>query len=261
MKGARLGSLVLAAISVAAVGCSPAPARWNGNWKLDVSKSHMANSSFGVELAPSGGYTLSNGYYTYTFACDGTQYADPSRAHRTISCTELEPGHLRATYADNGKPSISAFWNLSNNNQTLTIAYFPLQAGASVPATSVYHRVWGTSGFAGEWLDDDYFSKTHQAMTLSVTGRTLHMSWPGDPQTLDLPLDGSDHSFRNGTMPGITVEGRCWRPDQIGFVHKTDGRVYMRESMTISSDGRTLIEKFWSPGHSDYTSLFTWEKQ
>jgi hypothetical protein len=152
-------------------------------------------------------------------------------------------------------------WTLSHGDQTLTIVQSPYETGRAMPQASVYHRVWGTSGFAGQWLDNDYFSKTPHAMTLLVIGRTLHMSWPGSPQTLDLPLDGSDQTIRNGTMPGVTVEGRCWRRDEIGLVHKSDGRIYLRESMTVSADGRTLIEKFWSPGHSDYSSLFYWEKQ
>lgn len=261
MNPARLSLLICVAVCLAAMGCSPAPARWNGAWKLNAGKSHMANSSFGIEPAPGGGYTLNNGYQTWTFACDGKEYPDPNAAHRTISCTEPAPGQLRATYSDHGQPSMDALWSLSDHDRILTVIHRPLVAGRSGNETSVYHRVWGTSGFAGEWLDNDYFSKTHQAMTLLVTGRTLHMSWPGDTQTLDLPLDGSDHTFRNPFRPGITIEGRCWRPDQIGFVHKTDGRIYMRESMTVSSDGRTLIEKFWSPGHRDYVSLFTWEKQ
>jgi hypothetical protein len=261
MKTAGLGSLLLAAATLAAVGCSPAPARWNGTWKLNAGKSHIATSSFGIELAAGGGYTLSNGYNTYAFSCDGKQYPDPNAAHRTISCTEPAPGQLRALYTDDGKPSARAYWNLSDHDRTLTVAHFSLQADRSRNGITVYHRIWGTSGFAGEWVDNDYFSKTHQAMTLSVTGRTLHMSWPGDTQALDLPLDGSDHAFHNETTPRITIEGRCWRPDQIGFVHKTDGRIYMRESMTVSSDGRTIVEKFWAPGRRDYTSLFYWEKQ
>jgi hypothetical protein len=261
MKITRRVPLLMAAISLAAVGCSPVPALWNGNWKLDVSKSHVANSSFAIMLADGGGYTVNDGYHTFTFACDGRQYPDPNGPHRTISCTQTSQEQMHTDFTDDGKPSKSAVWTLSNSDRTLTIVQFPRETSRAMPQTSVFHRVWGTSGFAGQWLDNDYFSKTHHAMTLLVSGRTLHMSWPGDPQTLNLPLDGSDQTFRNGAMPGVTIAWRCWRRDEIGLVHKFDSRMYMRESMTVSSDGRTLIEKFWSPGRSDYTSLFYWEKQ
>jgi hypothetical protein len=260
MKTARLGPFAAAILCLAAVGCSPAPARWNGNWKLNVSSSRNNGSSLGLEIAPNGTYTLNDAYETFTFACDGKEYPDPSRARSTIACNGPKADELNLTYSENGKPRKGAFWSLSEHEQTLTILSFPFQRGSEPAAMKTYHRVWGTSGFAGEWLDAEYFSTVAQAMTLAVNGRTLHMVWPGYPETLDLPLNGSERRFHGGS-PDLTVAARSWRSDQIGFVRRWKGRIIMRESMTVSADGRTLTETFWVPGRREDTSHFTWEKQ
>ena len=245
---------------VVASGCVAAPPGWNGTWKLNESKSSVPGPSFSITISPTGEYVSDSGTYKFSFRCDRREY--PTTTNRTISCSQTSPSVIAMTYKENGVKVGTAHWELSADGEMLTIKRTSIQTEGSVNSKeNVYSRTTRSVGFAGGWRNSERLESTPQLL-LALSGRSLHIAFSESGQYADLPLDGSDAPMHGPGIPqALTMAIRPNGPRVFLTLKKIRGQVINQGTLTLSADGRSLIEEYWRPDRPEQRALLTYERQ
>jgi hypothetical protein len=156
-------------------------------------------------------------------------------------------------------------WELSTDGSQLTIkstTSVPQGVGLTKMNERVYQRTSGSAGFAGGWRDLKRLESIPQIMRLTINGRILHMETPEAGQYADLPLDGSDAPLHGPGVPaGETRAMTAHGSNEFLSLTKSQGKVLQQGSLTISADGRTIVEQYWRPNLPNERAVLTFEKQ
>jgi hypothetical protein len=242
-----------------ALGCSRASPVWNGTWKVNESKSSIPGPSLSITISTEGEYKVDNGTYIESFRCDGKEFA--TRPSRTISCLQTSSGVIDTTSKENGAKVVT-HWELSSDGRMLTLKGTSIQPDGSVkPRETVYSRASRSVGLAGGWTNTKRLGSRPQ-LVLALNQRSLHIAFAGSGQYMDPPLDGSDAPMLGPGVPqGPTMAIRPHGPQEFLTLKKMGGQIVNEGSLTLSADGRTLVEEYWSPRAPDQKAVVVYEKQ
>jgi hypothetical protein len=88
------------------------------------------------------------------------------------------------------------------------------------------------------------------------------LDYPASHQSVDLDLKGHDALLNGATVPtGTTLAAQPDSKFQLLTTRKQNGNVVNVGTMSLSEDGRELIEEWWRPENPTLRSLLVYEKQ
>jgi len=256
---------VMLVLSVSAInGCHGWTPSWDGNWKLNPTKSLVKGGYITIAASPDSGIRLTNDAFNFDFHCDGKEYSNPNGKALTTTCFQVNTTKWKLTYRRNGTMSSEVFWELSPDNNTLTIQGKSIQPnGSSRAVEHVYYRRDGGKGFVGRWQAKNPLESHPTLLKLSVEGNRLHSAYPEFGEYVDAPLDGTSAPVHAGpwAREGFAVSVRKEGPLQMHTESSFEGRVYREGTLRLSDDGRTVVQESWVPERPNEKDSIVYEKQ
>jgi hypothetical protein len=256
---------VLLVVLLMASGCHGSSATWNGTWRLNPAKSRVqGGADIAVITSPDGQIRITNDAFNFDFRCNGKEYSNPNGKDLTTSCIQVGTAQWKLTYKRNGAVSSEVLWDLSPDATTLTIHGKSIQPDrSSRDVEHVYHRLGEGSGLSGRWQEGNPFSSRPPLLNLSLEGSTLHFAYPETGQYVDAPLDGTRTPMHTSprARQGFAMSIKQASPVQMHTEISFEGRVIREGTLTISNDGRTIIQESWAPERLSEKDSFVYEKQ
>jgi hypothetical protein len=240
--------------------CRPPASDWNGEWKLNSSKSSFQGPMFTISISTNGEYRYDDGRSSSTFACDGKDR--PIAKNATRACVQSSATVLDLIQKKDGVKTKVNHWELSPDGKVLTLTATLSPSNApTIAGQVVAARVSGTGGFAGTWRDSSYLQR-HADLRLKLDNQAVHISYPGAGQYIDAPLDGADAKVNGPHAPAATTySARVLRRREILILTKRNGEAITRGSLELSDDGRVLTESWWNPDQPTGKGTLVYEKR
>ncbi len=239
MPGRTL-SLALAVCGIAIV-CSGATDPFVGKWKLNASRSWLADQMT-IQDAGKNRYTLTfvGTGETETVAADGTD--QPGLNGTTVSITIEEAATWRIVRKKEGQPVLSAVWSLSRDGKTLSDAFTSYQSdGSTSTITMAYRRAAGDAGIPGTWETTDVkLDAGYELEIRPFDGDGLSFITPNSPSPKNMKFDGKEYRSTVGSGVSAASTGRRIDPLDLEVTDRVDGRILATRRMTISPDLKTL---------------------
>jgi hypothetical protein len=237
MKSVK-SALLLAVIAVSTAGAADAP--YFGKWKLNPSKSQLANTTVTFERTPSGDYRFDAGGFVYYFRLDGKEYPMPDGG--TTSWRELSADTWECTNRRNGK--ISATYKGTVKGDTLTfLMTIPQTGGKDITQSSTSTRISGGPGFPGKWQTTEA-NIAATGLELTANGNNgLVIKYPEFSSECAGQFDGKPYP-KTGSGDGAksTMAFRKTGPASFEFTTFLDGKPYDFDAFTVSQDGSVLTD-------------------
>ena len=199
MRYAAFGWLALLGGLAFASACTT-PNSWSGTWKLDEHLSQPVGPTFIYTQAPSGEYMVNTGDHVFRFFCDGNDY--PTLPQRSLVCTQSGSRSMQMIYKANGQIVSHAIRTLSPDGKVLTVTSATGAAGTEEVRSDSYQRTSASTGFVGAWTNNDQSSLRPPVLIITKTGPLLSVSFPGNKQHTDIPLNGKDAVIQ-GNATGV----------------------------------------------------------
>jgi hypothetical protein len=224
-----------------AIVCSGATDPFVGKWKLNASKSQLADQ-MAIQAAGKNSYTLtfSGSAETETVAADGRD--QPGIYGSTVSITVEKAGTWKIVRKRNGQMVLSAIWNLSTDGKTLSDAFTSYSPdGSASTVTTVYRRTSGNAGIPGTWERTDVkLDAGYELEIRPFDGDGLSFISPGSPAPKNMKFDGKE--YRNTIGAGVSAASAGHRIDQLDLevTDRVDGKILATRRMTLSRDLKTL---------------------
>lgn len=249
---------VCAALALAAAPCFGA-GPWDGTWKLNEAKSKLTGYSFTIE-AKGNMMHMTSGSVSYDFACDGKPH--PTTAGQTLTCmgSSAEGYHNVTRFGD--KVLYESQRTLSADGKTLTVQGTETRPDGSTQSyTNVYKRESGTSGLVGRWMNVKS-EGVAGSMVIETKGDWVKISFPEYKSTSEGKMDG-----RNIAVTGPDVPPETWTtikaagPNKLQYSDKYKDKVQDEGTLTLSADGKTLVDEEWVPGKMNEKTTAVYERQ
>jgi hypothetical protein len=248
-------SFLVAAMLVARVAWA-ADDPFVGDWKLDVSRSHILDQ-MKVENLGSNKYSFDFGGSDETITVDGTD--QPDFGGTTLAVTAKGPAAWNVTRKQGGKRVLSADWSLSKDGKSLTDRFTSFDAdGTGREQDLVYARAAGGPGFAGTWQRDaSVDSFVMQVRPYEAAG--LAFTYLG--KTKDMRFDGKDYApVGSNALPGLVFSTRRVSAELLEVTDKFGGKLFDTQQITLSADHQTLRMTTHNPG-KDLPNVFVFQRQ
>lgn len=261
MKKLALLTLVLAVVAAFSAPCFAATPNWNGTWKRDQARSHMAGGTVTITKTGPESYRLTNGSLTEDITCDGK--AHPALAGRDGTCKKLKGGGYEMTTILHGKVLGRSHVTFSSNQKeqyTTSTNYLP--NGKTTTSHSTQIRLSGTKGLAGKWRQTKYSTSSPGIMVISVSGDTIHFHNPAQKGTLTAKLDGTPASPMGPNAPrDLTVGVKKISPTKLHETVRLNGKIVGEDTMTLSPNGKTITDISWNPAQPNQKETEVYTKQ
>jgi hypothetical protein len=211
-----------------------------GDWKLDPSKSKLTDV-MKVDSVGTNKYAFNFGSGPETIVVDGTD--QPGSFASTLSVAAEGPDTWKVIRKRNGHMIVSATWNLSENDSTLTDHFTGFNPnGSTYNLDYVYKRKAGGSGFEGEWVST---SETVNSVVLMQVrpyeGEGLSFIDPSSQVTRNVKSDGKDYpNLGPNVTPGSTSSLRRVNERRLEMTYKINGKLLYTQEIELSSDSNTL---------------------
>jgi hypothetical protein len=252
-----------AAFSLAAVpSCLAAGTPWDGTWKQNLAKSHLAGDTMTITQKPGGLFHLAaGGIIEYDFACDGKPYT--TLGNRSIACSGSPQAGYDFTTATGSTVLAKSHRTFSADGKTMTIKGTSMRPDGSTSAyEETYRRQTGSSGLVGKWLDIKDVQQVPEIETWSVNNSALHVQNTVLKQTVDAKLDGSEGKVAGPAIPpGASVSFKPQGSNKLAYEYKLNGKVLYQGVYTLSADGKVMTDDDWIPGRESEKAIVIWEKQ
>ena len=251
-------SLALAACVVACAAWA-ADAPFVGTWKLNPSKSQLADQMT-MESAGGNKYTFDVGGGPETVAADGTD--QPGYGGTTVAVTLTGPDSLKFVRKQEGRVLLTAYWTLSKDGSTLNDDFTSFaRDGSPSNVKLVFARAAGTSGLAGTW--ESTSAAVNFQLTINIQpydGGGLSLI-PTTDKPKNLTFDGKDYpNPSSNAPPGSTYSARRVSERSFDMTDKLDGKVMDTRQYMLSSDLKTLTVTLLRTGmHTP--SILVFERQ
>jgi hypothetical protein len=237
LKCAFLVLLISCLISV--VSCA-ANDPFVGDWKLNPSRSKLTDV-MKVESIGGNKYTFNFGSGPETIVVDGTD--QPGHFGSTLFVAVEGPDTWKVIRKRDGRMTISATWNLSEDGRTLTDHFTGFNPnGSTYNLDYVYKRKAGGSGFAGEWVSTS--GTVNSTITLQVRpyeGDGLSFIEPSTGVTRNVKFDGKDYpNLGANVTPGATSSIRQVSEHALEMTYKINSKVLYTQQIELSPDLKTL---------------------
>jgi hypothetical protein len=227
---------------------------------VNPSKSNLQGPVFTVSVSPSGDYRYDDGKASFTFRCDGKDWAMGN--NRTQTCLLTSATVLDLTRKENGIKTKTYHWELSSDRMIFTSVVTVFRKDGPVTLGQlIASRVSGSDGFAGQWRDQTY-RQTHIDMVLTLDSNTLHIAYPDADEHIDATLNGIEapvHGSRS--LLGVTYMIQPSGQRHFLIQTKQNSKVLTQGSLELSSDGRSITNSWWPPDRPADKSTLIYEKQ
>ena len=251
---------VLCCIYALMLGCRTPSADWSGRWRLDPSRSDFHGPVFTILIEKDGTYRWNDGNASFAFLCDGKFKSIGN--NRMQACFRRNATTLELLRNEDGVMTNAFKWELSNQGMTFTSTKITYSSdGPSVSAWIVASRISGDSDFAGQWRDTSYLQQ-HAVMVLKLDHQVLQVSYPSVSLFYSASLDGTDtvvHGPR--TEDKTTYSARVVRRREISFLTKHYGKVQSEGKLSLSNDGRSIMESWSNPNNPADRGMLVYKKE
>jgi hypothetical protein len=254
-------SLVPILLAITALPVAAEANAWDGTWKLDKAKSQFSGPTFTIAILGKGEFQIVTRSYDYKLICDG-KYR-PVFGNRSLACLKATANTMDTAERENGRSLNTVHRQLSADGKTLTQTMVAIDAhGTKRTTRRDFARSSQSTGLAGAWRDANSLDRQPQVMLTSLTGSTLHLSFPLEKQYTDMKLDGTD-SLTHGTFgeDRVTLSVKPENQRRLLTVQKLNGTVVSQGILTLSSDGRSITEATWRPEAPSAKSWLVYEKR
>jgi hypothetical protein len=236
----KLGFSFVVAVGLMACAAWAADAPFVGEWKLNASKSTLADQ---MKVANIGGnkYGFDFGAGIETVAADGTD--QPGIGGTTLAVTVAGPDALKVVRKKDGRVLLTANWKLSNDGSALSDDFTSLAPdGTASNLKYVYKRTAPASGFAGTWESASVavnFALAIRIQPYDKDGLALISPYSDKPR--NLVFDGKDYpNLSSNASPGSAFSARRVSDHIVEFTDKLNGKVMDTQQLMLSPDGKTL---------------------
>jgi len=210
-----------------------------GDWKLNPSRSKLTDE-MKVESLGANKYRFDFGGGGETILVDGADHAGGFGT--TLSVRVEGPKNWKVVRKKDGRMLVTAKWNLSQDNNTLTDDFtFVPQNGAPTNVKYTYKRRGSGSGFAGTWVST---SEPHSAFELQIRpyeGDGLSFIKAAQRVTRNMKFDGKDYRVVGPNVPpdAVSSGGRV-NERTLEMTDKIKGKVGQTRQIELSPDLKTL---------------------
>ncbi len=185
------------------LGCRAPSPDWNGTWKLNPMRSSFQGQVLAISITADGEYRFDEGNWSNTLRCDGKDRAIEN--HRTRVCVKRGVTELDITLKENGVKTRTTHDELSADGEAFTTTVTEFRPnGSVVPSQTVFRRLSGSDGFAGQWRDRTYLHQ-YADLTLRLDNQVLHIDYPRAGQHIDAPLNRVDSAVLGPHAPEGTI--------------------------------------------------------
>ncbi|MGE5625389.1 MAG: hypothetical protein ACM3ZT_07565 [Bacillota bacterium] len=235
----KLGFSLALALSVMASAAWAAEAPFVGTWKLDPSKTTLADV-MKVESAGGNKYTFDVGGGPETVTADGTD--QPGYAGTTVAVTLTGPDSLKFVRKQAGRVLLTAYWKLSQDGSTLNDDFTSFAPdGSPSNVKMVFARTAGTSGLMGTWESTSAAVNFQLTITIQPYDGSGLSLIPTSDKPKNLTFDGKDYPNLSSNAPaGSTYSARRVSARSFEMTDKVDGKVMDTREYVLSPDHKTL---------------------
>jgi hypothetical protein len=224
----------------AAFGADPPYA---GQWKINVAKSDLGQTTVTYTDEGSGQMQVKALGMSYTFTTDGKER--PAMPGQTAAWKQIDRSTWLSINKVNGLDNGTDTLKVSADGKTLTMVTKGTKpSGTPIDTTTVFERVSGGPGLAGVWRTKNAKSNAPNIMEVAASGADgLLIKFPDLKTTIDAKFDGKQYPVTGPAVPAnlwMTIE----RAGVNGFdmTETQSGKVFYKYSYRVSSDGKTLTE-------------------
>jgi hypothetical protein len=255
----RMFHLLLAACLSAGISCA-AQSPFIGNWKLNPSRSKLTDV-MKVERLGADKFIFDFGGGPETIVVDGTDQT--SILGTTMSVAVSGPNTWKVNRKRGGRMLVSATWNLSEDDRTLTDHFTGFNPdGSTYTLDYVYIRKAGGAGFEGEWVSTTEEVNSVVLMQVRPYAREgLSFIDPSAQVTRNVRFDGKDYpNVGPNVTPGSTSSLRRVNERTLELTYKINGNLFYTQQIELSPDSNTLTMTRHIVGESE-TNIRVFERE
>lgn len=222
-----------------------------GTWKLNPAKSKLTDQMKVEEAGPNKYTFIFSADNAETIVADGTD--QPGIFDTTFAVTVLSSHQWKVVRKTGGRVTISAIWDLSSDDNTLTDNFTGYRAdGSTSNLLYKYTRAAGTSGFAGTWESiEEQVNSSYEMQVQTYEDNGLSFVNPAQKMTKSIKFDGKDYAAQGPNLPaGYVTSGRRLSDSAVELTDKINGKELDTQQVEVSADGKTLTITTHIPGHS-----------
>lgn len=229
---------------IAAASRAAADQPFIGKWKLNLSKSKLADQ---MTIAPVGPnrYTLTFAGVgeTETVVADGTD--QPGVSGSTISVTVEAPGTWKIVRKNGGRTLLTATWKLSDDGKALTDTFISNQPNGSTSRIDLtYRRADGSvssSGIPGTWETTEEKPDPFEIEIRPYEGDGLSFINSGGGPANNVKFDGKEYPPAGASPSAVsTTSAHRLGDHSIELTKKLKGKIIETREIAVSPDLKTL---------------------
>ena len=233
---------------------------FEGTWKLDPAKSHLAGDTMALEDAGGGSIKYTDSDQSYTFKPDGSPFTTPTGSDRTFS--KNADGSYTVTVKLHGTLLRTNTWTPSSDGKTMTVESKGTKPnGDTFDDTTTFVRTAAAgSGIIGEWKSTKVKLSSPNSIKIDTNGDDVTLTILGTKATTQAKWDGKDYAVTGPTVPdGITLALTKTGPASFTLVQKSKGKVLATLHYHVAADGKSMITRGVNgAGKEPFTEV--WEK-
>lgn len=151
---------------------------------------------------------------------------------------------------------------LSADGKTLTVQGTETRPdGSTQDYTNVYKRESGTSGLVGKWVNVKA-QGVAGTMVIETKGDWVKIYSPEYKATAESKMDGNNIAVKGPDVPPETwTTVKMAGPNKLQYSDKEKDKVLDEGVMTLSADGKTLLEEQWAPGKMNEKTTLVYDRQ
>jgi hypothetical protein len=236
----KLGFSFVVAVGLMTCAAWAADAPFVGEWKLNASKSTLADQ-MKVESVGGSKFGFDFGAGVETVVADGTD--QPGIGGTTVAVTIEGPDALKVVRKKDGRVVITANWKLSADGSALSDDFTShAPDGTAANLKYVYKRTTAASGFSGTW--ESASVAVNFALVIRIQpydGGGLALISPYSDKPRNLVFDGKDYpNMSSNASPGSAYSARRVSDHIVEFTDKLNGKIMDTQQLMLSADGKTL---------------------
>jgi hypothetical protein len=248
---------VVLLLSSAAFAESP----FDGTWKLNTSKSHLAGDTMSYADAGNGTLKYTDSDQTYTVKPDGSSFTTPMGTERTLLKTGDDS--YTATSKKGALLLRTTTIKVSSDGKTLMEESKGTKPnGDNFDDTFTYVRTSPGTGLIGGWKSTKVKLSSPNSLTIQTDGTdgvTLILS--AIKATCQAKWDGKDFPATGPTVSdGLTLAFSKTGPSSFKMIEKSKDKVIVIARYRLASDGKTMtVSGTNGQGKEPFTEV--WDKQ
>lgn len=253
----KRASQFLLVVILAATALSAADNPFIGDWKLNPSRSKIADV---MKVSPVGAnkYAFDLGAGDEVIVTDGTD--QPGYSGTTLAVIVEAPDTWKVVRKQNGRIVVIGVWKLSKDGVTLRDHFTAFAANGS-PSTVldyVYKRKMAGSGFAGTWVSTTEAGSSDLMLQVRpYESDGLSFIVPSEGSTMNARLDGKEYPNAAGTSAS---SARRVNDRAVEIIRKSKGKIAETRQITVSADLKTLT-MIVHTADKDEPNVYVFERQ